>query len=182
MKKHICFYLLLSLAIGCKDKETAPVPRFVPTDVIVKTKKDFTIDKVFGFINGYDHQVDYIYSTIYTSSLPPDSLQYVLDYLNRKSYTNRKDWPVGGYRHYLTDVIHIFPRLYDIKDKANQQDWLETIRVLKLKEVTDRDEFNGSIIYFHVPAGTELDWVKRYEKMNFVDWAQVNAYIDISPM
>lgn len=179
MKKDICIYLLLFFAIGCKDKNTPPVPRFVPTDVIVKTKKDFAIDRVFDFINRYDHQVEYIYNTIYTSTLPPDSLQYVLDYLNGKTYTNRKDWPVSGYRHYLTDVIHIFPRLYDIKDKANQQDWLRSMQVLKLKEVTDRGEINGSIIYFHVPQGSELEWVERYEKMNFVDWSQVNAYIDI---
>jgi hypothetical protein len=173
--------MILTLPIGCRKGDTDPgaVPELVPTDVIVKTRKDFTIDKVFGFVNQYDHRVEYIYSTYYISSLPPDSLQYVLDYLNAKPYTNRPDWPVSGYRHYLTGVIHIFPRLYDINNKDNQQDWLQSMKALKLTEVTDRDDFNGSIIFFHVPAGTEKQWVAKFKKLSFVDWAETNNYVHI---
>jgi hypothetical protein len=181
MKNVVYIIIVFLLATGCKNKseDQAPMPDFVPTDVLVKTKKDFTIDKVFDFINQYDHSVEYIYGSFYTSSLAPDSLQYVLNYVNAKSYTRRPDWPVYGYNHYLTNVIHIFPRLYDIKNKNNQQDWLESLRYLKLKEVTDRDDFNGSIIFFHVPAGTEKEWLAKFKAMPFVDWAELNGYLQI---
>ena len=78
----ICLFLLNS----CEKNETGDSnEKFVPTDVLVKTKGYYTIDKVFNFINSFDHNVEYIEDGIYTSSLPSDSLQYVLDYLNAKS-------------------------------------------------------------------------------------------------
>lgn len=117
----------LSLLTSCRKEKTSaiiePEQKYVSTDVLVKTKNDFTIDKVFEFINAYDHDVEYIYNSFYTSAIHPDSLQYMLDYLNKKSYTNDgKVWFVGGYRHYQTRVITIFPRLYHIKDRNNQAD------------------------------------------------------------
>lgn len=160
-----------------------PAPQagdFVPTDVIVKTKRGFTIDKVFEFINQYDHSVEYISSTAYISSLAPDRLQYILDYLNAKKYTNRPQWPVSGNLHYATNDIYVFLRLYDIKNKNNQKDWLQSIEILKMKELIEGDDFVGSIVYFHVPAGAEKEWVEKFKALPFVDWAETNNYLQIS--
>lgn len=166
-----------------KNSDVRPEGRFVPTDVIVKTKSDFTVDKVFDFINTYDHDVELLYNGIYTSELPSDSLQYVLDYLNKKTYTHEnEDWPVSGYLHYKSQVITIFPRLIDMKDRSNQTDWLQSMKILRLKEVIEKNGIGGNMIHFHVPASEEKTWVAKFRKLSFVEWAELNYYADIVPL
>jgi hypothetical protein len=135
--KTIYFILVLSLwvIVSCKKESTEePIDsdvKFVPTDVSVKTKGYYTIDKVFDFINSFDHDVEYIKYGTYTSSLPSDSLQYVLDYLNAKPYTHSGVWHVTGYLHYQSQKITIFPKLFQIKNKEYQADWLKCDHSLK---------------------------------------------------
>jgi hypothetical protein len=77
-------FIFLLILSGCKDKD--PEPRFEPTDVLVGIKTEYTIDKVFDLINQANLEVEYIEYSYYRSSLPSDSLQYVLDYLNTRPY------------------------------------------------------------------------------------------------
>lgn len=174
----------LSGLFACR-KETSPVdnvpsPQCIPTDLLVKTKKEVRIDQVFDLINTFNQPVEYIYNGFYTSALHPDSLQYVLNYLNQKSYTNDgKTWFVSGYRHYQTQVITIFPHLYRMNDRANQADWLASMKLLKLTEVTDRKDVGGSIVFFHVPEKEETEWQQRFKTLDFVEWAERNCYADI---
>lgn len=181
MNKLHTYLILIStlLTISCSSNdEPQPDYKFVPTDVIIKTKGYFTIDKVFEFINGFDHDVESVYNGVYTSDLPSDSLEYVLNYLNVKPYTNSSGWNVGGYLHYQTNQITVFPRLFEIKNKDYQEDWLNTLDTLKLVEKTDT-EISGYIIYFHVPVGQEKEWVIKFKKLDFVEWAELNYIIEI---
>ena len=183
--KKVLFILSISLLIlfSCdkEDEQNQIQEKFVPTDVLVKTKGTYTIDKVFDFINSFDHDVEYIYGGVYTSSLPSDSLIYVLNYLNAKTYTNDGDvWFVTGYLHYQTQVITIFPKLFDIKNMENQTDWLQSMQFLQLTEQTDK-ETNGYIIYFHVPTDTEKEWVEKFKEYDFVEWAELNYIVEINP-
>ncbi|MBP1644912.1 MAG: hypothetical protein H6Q16_487 [Bacteroidetes bacterium] len=184
MKTLKLILLLFSLSfISCEkeidDQPTNEENRFVPTDVFVKIKGGYTIDKVFKFINSFDHEVENINSLKFTSSLSPDSLQYVLDYLNAKPYTNDGNvWFVNGYLHYQTNQITIFPRLFNIKNTTYQEDWLNSMKVLKLKEDTI-SQTAGCIIYFHVPEGEERLWESIFKKYEFVEWVQLNYYSDI---
>jgi hypothetical protein len=155
--------------------------KFVPTDVIVKTKGYYTIDNVFNFINSFDHEVEYIKYGFYTSSLQSDSLQYILDFLNAKSYTHDGNaWYVTGYLHYRTKIISIFPKLFNIKNKANQYDWLQSMKILKLTEQTD-NVTSGNVIYFHVPEGQEKEWVIKFKDYSFVEWAELNYIVQLNP-
>jgi len=177
---RLCFYSMLILSLptaSCTSSE--PELKFAPTDVLVKTKGDFTVDKVFEFINEFDHDVEYVNYGIYNSSLPSDSLQYVLDYLNAKPYTHSGVWFVTGYLHYQTQRITVFPKLFQVKDKANQEDWLQTMEELKLTEKTD-EEVSGYLIYFHVPEGKEKEWETKFEKYDFVVWAELNHIVTIN--
>jgi len=162
------------------DNEVKFDLRFVPTDVIVKTKGYYTIDKVFDFINSFDHDVECITSRIYTSALPPDSLSYVFNYIIRKTYTNNggNKWFLA-YVDYDTKIITILPELYDIKNKDNQSDWLQTKYILRLSEETDI-ETSANKIFFHVPEGQEKEWVRKFEKYNFVKWAKLNYIVEIN--
>lgn len=177
--KLALFIFLISL-ISCEtDNVENSDDRYVPTDVFVKVKGYYTIDKVFDFINSFDHKVENIRSQTYTSDLPSDSLQYVLDYLNVKTYTNKENaWFVSGYLHNQTEMITIFPRLFDMENTAYQADWLESMDILKLNEDTV-SETAGSIIYFHVPEDDEKEWEKKFEEYEFVEWAALNYYVEM---
>jgi hypothetical protein len=182
---RIFSFLLLFILISCK-KETNNdnndlKEKYVSTDVLVKTKGYFTIDKVFDFINSFDHDVEYIDCGVFNSNLPSDSLQYVLDYLNAKTYTKSKDARfMTGYLHYQTQQITIFPKLYTIKNKSYQADWLQSMVILQLTEQTDK-ETNGTLIFFHVPEGKEKEWVAKFKAYDFVEWAELNYVVDLNP-
>jgi hypothetical protein len=186
MMKPFVFVIISFFAFtSCTTpREVSPAkPKYAPTDVLVQTKKTFTIDKVFDFINSYDFEVESITNSFYTSSLPSDSLQYVLNYLNGKPYLNDgSNWTVDGYLHYETQVIYVFPRIFNARDLKNQADWLATIKFLKLKEVTDHPVVGGSIIFFHVPEKEERSWAEKFKKLSFVEWAEVNSYSDAVPL
>lgn len=180
------FYLLLiliaSTLFGCQKESFDSRDRFVATDVFVKVKEGFEIQKVFEFINLFEHEVERISSLTYTSDLHSDSLQFVLDQLNAKSYMHGKaSWNVNGYLHYQTKKITVFPRLFDMNSPTNQSDWLKTMKILKLNEGIE-DGNNGSIIYFHVPAGFEKDWINKFKKYDFVEWAELNTLYDKDPL
>jgi hypothetical protein len=182
MNKLLSYLILILtlLTIRCNSENNEPQPdyKFVPTDVIVKTKGYYTIDKVFEFINGLEHDVESVDNGIYNSDLPSDSLEYVLNYLNSKPYTNSSVWRVGGYLHYQTNQITVFPKLFEIKNKDYQEDWLNTMDLLRLTEKTNA-EVSGYIIYFHVPEGQEKAWVTKFKKLDFVEWAEPNYIIEI---
>ncbi|PXX97741.1 hypothetical protein DF185_17375 [Marinifilum breve] len=169
--KFILIIVLISVLACEQDTDNdieKPDYEFVPTDVLVKIKGSFTINKVFDFINSLDLDVENIHSQVYTSNLPSDSLQYVLNYLNKKPYTNDGNtWFVNGYLHYQTKVITIFPRFFDIKNKPYQLDWLDSMKILKLKEQTE-GETAGCIIFFHVPEGKEMEWNGKRNLKNMI--------------
>ena len=179
----IVLSLVLLIFISCdKEEDEHLKEQFVPTDVLVKIKGYYNIDKVFDFINSFEHEVENIHSQVYNSDLPSDSLQYVLDYLNVKPYTNDGNkWFVNGYLHYQTQEITIFPRFFEIKNIQYQKDWLEAMEILKLKEQTE-GETSGCIIFFHVPEGKEKEWEKKFEQYEFVEWAELNYLAEIVPL
>ena len=184
MKYLKLIVFLLFLSFGCqKEDDIISIDtfgeRFVPTDVLVKTKGYFTIDKVFKWINKLHLDVESIKYGFYTSSLPPDSLQYILDYLNAKPYTHDGVWNVTGYIHYKTNKITIFPKLFHMNNKKYQKDWLKSMRKLKLVEDTT-SEVSGNNILFHVPKGEEKKWVKKFRKYDFVEWAQLNYIVQLN--
>lgn len=113
--------------------------------------------------------------------MPSDSLQYVLDLLNEKPYTNDGiNWFVTGYLHYQTNQITIFPKLFEIDKLEYQNDWLMAMAELKLNE-KHNTELNSGIVRFYVPEGKEKEWKSRFENHEIVDWAELNYIADIVP-
>jgi hypothetical protein len=135
----------------------------------VKAKADFTIDKVFDFINSLDFDVTLIYNGVYVSNMAPNNLQYILNSLNAKPYTNDGNaWKVTGYLHYLTNQITIFPRLYNIKNRNYQTDWLKSMNDYELIER------GGYIIRFQIPEDPENKGVPKFEEYDFVEWVELS--------
>ncbi|SHF94599.1 hypothetical protein SAMN05444483_103335 [Salegentibacter echinorum] len=183
MKKLIILISFLGILSGCSSNDDADVDtrEFVPKEIAVGIKSGTAIKETFHFINQFDHKVDKLNSLTFTSNLPSDSLQYVLDFLNKKPYTNDGiNWFVTGYLHYQTNQITIFPKLFGIDKLEYQNDWLITMEGLKLNE-KHNTELNSGIVRFYVPEGKEKEWKSRFENHEIVDWAELSYIADIVP-
>ena len=182
MKKIILLILVIGFLSSCSnDNSESDTREFVPGEVSVGIKSGTDISDLFDFINLFDHQVDNVNSLTFTSNLESDNLQYILDILNEKTYTNDGvNWFVTGYLHYQTNQITIFPRLFGMDNIEYQNDWLNSMNELELNE-KHNSELNSGIIRFYVPVGEELDWKNQFENYNIVDWAELNYISDIQP-
>jgi hypothetical protein len=182
MKNIILLLSFIGILYSCSNEDgDVNTEEFVPREVSVGIKSGTNIDAVFEFINQFDHKVDNINSLTFTSELPSDSLRYVLDFLNEKTYTNDGiHWFVTGYLHYQTNQITIFPRLFKMDNLEYQNDWLNSMEKLELSEKHNID-LNSGIIRFYVPVGQELEWKNKFENYNIVDWSELNYIVDIEP-
>lgn len=181
MKKIIFLVTLIGLLSSCSKDDSMETQEFVPGEVLVGIKSGTDINDIFNFINLFDHQVDNVNSLTFTSDLSSDSLQYVLDFLNEKTYTNDgQNWLVTGYLDDQTNQITIFPRLFGMDNIEYQNDWLSSMEELELNE-KHKIESNSGIIHFYVPVGKELEWKTQFENNNIVDWAELNHMADVSP-
>ncbi len=170
--------LLIFLFVAC-EKDTLNDEsdlKFVPGDVFVKTKKNYSIDRVFSFINSYGHEVETIYNVNCVSDLPADSLKYVLNYLGTKPYITHETWETIGSINKITKQITVYPKLLDMENITYQRDWLQTSQLLDLQE-----ENNGYLILFHVPEGKELEWIDEFKSSNYVEWSEPNWIYELTP-
>jgi hypothetical protein len=176
--------LILAIAFAlsaCKKDSPIYEKEFRPTDVVVVTKSGFDLEQVFEFINSFDHEVEYIRSATFVSKLPSDSLSYVLKNLSAKPYlTNPTFSRVGGYLHYQTKEIYVFPVFFNIENKSSQQDWIETAKLFELEQREELDD-NGFVILFHVPAGQEKSWVEKFSANDIVRVSELNYIADLHP-
>jgi len=180
MKNIILLISLLGILSSCSngDLETE-TQEFVPGEVIVGIKSGININTIFEFINQFDHKVDNVNSLTFTSDMPADSLQYVLEFLNQKTYTNDGiRWKVTGYLHYQTNQITIFPRFFEMENLEYQDDWLISMKELELSEKYYID-LNSGVILFNVPIGKEIEWRNQFKKSNIVSWSELNYIADI---
>lgn len=180
MKKIILLISIIGILSSCSNDDVEN-REFVPREVLVGIKSGTNINAIFEFINQFDHRVDNINSLTFTSDLPPNNLQNVLDILNKKTYTNDGiNWFVTGYLHHQTNQITIFPKLFEIDNLEYQNDWLTSMGELELSE-RHNIELNSGIIRFYVLAGKELEWKNQFENYNIVDWSELNYITDLEP-
>lgn len=180
MKKLFWLILIVAFLSSCSNNDSEnDVREFVPGDVIVGIKSGTDINDVFNFINTFDLEVESITSLSFTSDLPSDSLQAVLDNLNQKVYTNDGvTWFVTGYLHFQTNQIWVFPRLFDMNIIDFQQDWLLAMTELELKD-KHVDNLSSGVIMFKVTEGQESKWEKQFETYDIVGWAELNYIAEI---
>jgi len=180
MKTIIILFSLIGLLSSCSNDDSEIDTReFVSGEVSVGIKSGIDINDLFEFINQFEHQVDNINSLTFNSDLSSDNLQYVLDILNEKTYTNDGlNWFVTGYLNNQTNQITIFPRLFGMGNIEYQNDWLKAMNELELNE-KHNTELNSGIIRFYVPVGKEIEWRNQFANYNIVDWAELNYIADI---
>ncbi len=180
MKKILFATLLMGFLFSCSEEDSDSESReFVSRDVSVGIKSGTDIQKVFDFINQFDHKVDNINSLTFTSDLPPDHLQLVIDKLNEKEYTNDgQSWFVNGYLHYQSNQITIFPRLFAMHERRFQEDWKDAMNEYLLNDKHSINLTSG-IIRFKVTAGEEKQWKSQFERFDIFKWAELNYIAEI---
>ena len=180
MKKLILLIAFIGILSSCSnDDSETEIREFIPGEVSVGIKSGTGTNDVFEFINLFDHQVDNISSLTFTSNMESDRLQYVLDVLNKKTYTTDGIyWFVTGYLHLKTNEITLFPRLFGMDNKEYQNDWLNAMNELELNEKHNA-ELNSGVIRFYVPIGQEIKWRNQFANHEIVDWAELNYIADI---
>jgi hypothetical protein len=183
MKNIIIFASLLGILWSCSnDDAQTNTQEFEAGEVFVGIKSGTDLNELFEFINLFDHQVDHVSSLVFTSNLASDQLQFVLDTLNDKSYTNDGEvWFVTGYLQHQTNEITIFPRLFGMENSEYQDDWLNAMNELELSQ-KHHSESSSGIIQFYVPEGQEMQWKNHFSNYDIVDWAQLNYFGDYEPL
>ena len=180
MKKVILFISIILFFASCSNNESdIDDLEFAPGEISVGFKSGTDVNEIFNFINQFNHQVDKINSLTFISNLPAEKLEYILDELNEKNYTNDGvNLFTNGYLHAQTNEITIFPKLFEMNNKAYQNDWLESMNEFELLEKHDENLASGTIL-FYVPVGKEKEWRNIFLTYDIVKWAQLNYIADI---
>jgi hypothetical protein len=181
MKNNLIVLLLIGILSSCStDNTEEDIKEFIPGEVIVGIKSGTDINRLFDFVNQFDHKVKNIRALTFTSDLPSDSLQYVLRTLNEKTYTNDGiNWSVTGYLHYQTYQITIFPKLFGMDNVDFQNDWLRSMEEFELS-TKHNINVNTGIIHFYLPKGREIEWENRFKNYDIVEWAELNYIQEIT--
>ena len=146
-----------------------------PREVGVFTQFGKTIDKVFDFINLFDHEVIQMSGEQYISTISSshDNLWYILNGLIAKPYTRGQAF--GRLEHYnISGPINIGPfTFYNMHNVAYQTDWLKTMNDYGLIE--KNEDHPLYFIQFLVPDGKENEWQAEFETYyEFVLSTQLN--------
>jgi hypothetical protein len=152
--------------------------KYEPQSVLVKTKGTVLTTDLFDFINGFDFEVKSVDYADYVSKQSGDRLDEILEDLNTRTYVNDGVWKATGYLHAQTGKMNIFTRLFDIRNRENQKDWLDLMEKHQLSENFIFDH-SGFMIFFKVPVGEEKRWARHFRNLNFVEWAELNYYAPI---
>lgn len=181
MKSRISTFVFLFLLFACAETEEPLVENeleFEPQSVLVKTNATFLTNDIFDLINGFDFEVKSVNNAFYITELPGDRLEGILDDLNTRHYINDGVWKATGYLHAINGKIHVFTRFFDIRNRDNQRDWLSLMEKYQLRENFVFDH-SGFMIHFKVPEGEEKRWVRHFQNLDFVEWAELNYYVQI---
>jgi hypothetical protein len=140
-----------------------------PKEVGVFTHSHITIDKVFEFINLFEHNVDFITNDRFISSLPPHYQSNIVAALHAKPYIQSFHTGVDS----SNNEIFMFVWLYSMDNKDYQVDWLKTMNDFELFEGGSHPYY---FIQFLVPEGKEIEWQEIFETYSeFVSRTRLNV-------
>jgi hypothetical protein len=180
MKIRFFTAILLSVTLcACEDESGYDTCEFEPETVLIGTKANVTLGESFDIINDYGLTIRQVSGIKYVSAIGSDSIDYIIQQLNKKSYINAHGFGAveGGsvYIHYLTGELCVLTHLWDMT-LANQQDWVETIVKLRLTEVPKTKSFN-----LQVDPLTERWWIKQFLSNESTEYAELNCYFEYGP-
>ncbi|MBO0357098.1 hypothetical protein J0X19_03995 [Hymenobacter sp. BT186] len=195
MMKTLLSLAALWMIVGvasCQKADVEPEPEpqicwqdcsdgtYVAGDVLVGMREASTLPQTFQLFNSNSLIVKSVMGPLYISSLPADSIDYVVRELNRKPYINSGAWKAvkdgNVYLHYQTHALTVIPRLLDMT-VANQQDWAATVQRLQLQEQPTMVKS----CHLNVPLCSEKYWVSQLQPNPLVKWVELNKIVRIQP-
>jgi len=179
MNKHSVSIVLCLIAFSCDEGSDDSLCRhYEEGTVLIGTNEDVSIEESFDLVNEYKLGIEAVFGHYYESSLPADSIQYVVEYLNSKDYINSRGFRAveGGnvYLHHQTQALTVFCNLWDMTTER-RQDWIETKSILKLTE----NPGTKSLLLI-VPNGQEKEFVTAFEDLDQVKHASLNCIAKIN--
>jgi hypothetical protein len=177
--RYLIGIALCSLFSTCKDEVNEEGrERYETGKVVIGIKEGVDIEESFDLVNQYGFIIDEASGNHYTSSLPSDSLDYVINYLNSKEYINHSGFKAvkegSVYLQYQTKVLTVNCILWNMTIE-NQRDWIQTKSILKL---TDKSNYRSMI--FNVPGKQEKMWVLTFKHMEEIRYAELNCIMEMN--
>jgi len=178
-KFHLLTILFLVFFLySCKKEHNIETDKeFEKGTLLVGIKDNYEIQKIFDIFNSNSLNIRQINGHVYNSTLPSDSLDFVIDELNKKAYINNGAWKAvkngSVYLHYNTKIITICCSMFNM-DENNQNDWIETTKQLKLVEVSANKSLN-----IEVPIGKEMYWLEVLKPNPYIRWVDLNWFDEI---
>lgn len=168
--KNLIYFLAFALAfISCEKEpvnDMAEENNYVPGVLKVEFTKNTRLKSAFELVNGFNLEIISLYSSLYVSKLPPDSIDYIATMLNSKRYLNNGRWPVKNngdvYIDYQTGKINVVCSMYGM-DKTKQTDWAITLSVLGMTE-----QPSPKLFFLKVPEGQERYWRDKFRREDIV--------------
>ena len=164
--------ILTLFIIGCNDEDNLPIDdrEFVPGDVIIGIKSTTSINSVFDLMNEREVTIDQMSGFFNYSTLPNDSLDYIINELKDKIYLNKRGFSGGSaFIHAIENRIIVTEFFFEMNMEA-QQDWLTTMNILKLNDLGN-DTKN---LLIKVTPGTEKYWMQLFKIHPYVTWVELN--------
>jgi len=106
-----------------------------------------------------------------------DSMQYILDLLETKSYTSGKAGECSALGTLIENKISISLSLYNMHNKESQTDWLKFMEDFNFVDCNER----GFMLFFLVPEGQEKEWVLKFQDYEYVELADLEYYYKLIP-
>jgi hypothetical protein len=172
--------ILLSFTLfACQDEPNTDTCEFEPETVLIGTKSEVSLQESFNLINDYGLTIRQVSGAKYVSALGSDSIDYVIQQLNKKSYINTHGFSAvkggGVYVDYRTGELCVLTHLWDMT-LEDQQDWSETIVQLRLTEIPESKSFN-----LQVAPLTEKWWIQEFLTKESIEYAELNCYFQYGP-
>ncbi len=180
--KNAIYFLLLVLLVACKkhsDQDVNTCPDYVPGDLVVGIASSATLEDAFFIFTAYGLSIEQADGFLYTSPYPADSAASLAAYLDTKPYIHAHGFGVGSgnvFVHYQTRVLQVALTYWDMNG-VNQHDWTVTHRALQLTRVASPFQY----LVLRVPAGQELQWLKKVRTNTITTWAELNCRNQMRP-
>lgn len=179
MRQKAILLVLTLFVVACNDDNSPVDDRpFVAGDVIIGIKSTTSISSVFDLMNGKGVVIDQMSGFFNYSTLPTDSLDYIINELRDKIYLNKRGFDGGSaFIHAIENRIVVTEFFFEM-DLDAQQDWLTTMGLLELNDLGN-DTKN---VVIKVAPGTERDWIRLFKADPNVTWAELNYIGGFEPL
>lgn len=183
MNRQIIVLVIGIISLSCSDENPADdgfCDRYEEAKLLVGLSEGADLENYFNTVNDSELSIDQVSGNYYVSGLPADSIDYVIEYLNSKSYINSHGFTAvkngSVYLNFQTQALTVACNMWDMTPEA-QRDWIETIDLLKL---SDRSSTRSFVLT--VPIGEEKKWATTFKSFDDVRYAELNCYVDIVPL